>query len=518
MTEIVLPYDRSVVPQEKSWDCGPASTQVVLNSRGIIATEDQLISEIGTTVNGTDYVGLIERVLDVRIPDARYTSVYIDHDPATNAEKETLWDNLTRSIRAGYGVVMNWVAPPGNHPIGVKGSASPNYGSGTIWHYVPCMGFDDTPGARAVWIADPGFQPFGYWISFDQCATLIPPKGYAYADIGAPAAAPVNDAADVLMQVMGGSVNFDRYQALAPEFGAALTEIDCTTVDRIALFAAELGEESGGLRWQEEIASGAEYENRCSDLGNCSPGDGVRYKGRDFIQVTGKSNYTRLSQWAFGRGLVPSSTFFVDNPAALATDTYAFLGAIWFWTAHNLNDYADRGDIVGASEVINGGDHGLDDRIARWNRARAMGNQLLTLIQNGDDMATVPQDQWTRALFLLEQIAGVYRPSMSLLSHVGEGNVNTCAGFSQTGDGLTHPQFLEFATKYGHVESYELLLENAGADLTAHPEKAASAQVAINMLADLKAANPARYTAALAQIEQTKPTVLQQFINAQKGK
>jgi hypothetical protein len=44
------------------------------------------------------------------------------------------------------------------------------------------MGYDDTPGARAVWIADSGFWPFGYWCGFDQVATLIPPKGYTYAD------------------------------------------------------------------------------------------------------------------------------------------------------------------------------------------------------------------------------------------------------------------------------------------------------------------------------------------------
>jgi hypothetical protein len=50
MTEKVLPYDHDIVPQEKPWDCGPASAQVVLNSRNIIRTEDDLIQEIGTTV------------------------------------------------------------------------------------------------------------------------------------------------------------------------------------------------------------------------------------------------------------------------------------------------------------------------------------------------------------------------------------------------------------------------------------------------------------------------------------
>jgi hypothetical protein len=47
------------------------------------------------------------------------------------------------------------------------------------------MGYDDDASNRAVWIADSGFRPFGYWISFDQFATLIPPKGYAYSTAAA---------------------------------------------------------------------------------------------------------------------------------------------------------------------------------------------------------------------------------------------------------------------------------------------------------------------------------------------
>lgn len=189
MAERVLPYDRTVVPQETGYWCGPAATQVILNTRGIFVNESDLARQIGTTTAGTDYVGLIERALDQRIPDAQYTSVYIETDPPTQKQKDQLWANIVNSINAGYGVVMNWVAPPSNYPRGVKGSVSPAYRGGTVFHYVACMGYDDNPAARAVWIADSGFQPQGYWISFDQCATLIPPKGYCYAAV-APAAQP----------------------------------------------------------------------------------------------------------------------------------------------------------------------------------------------------------------------------------------------------------------------------------------------------------------------------------------
>lgn len=203
MTERVLPYDRNIVPQETGYWCGPASTQVVLNSLGINIPESQLAREIGTHTGGTDHIGLIERVLDQRAPHHRYTSVQMPNDPPTQSQKARLWDDLTRSINAGCGVVMNWVAPPNNYPRGVKGSVSPAYSGGTVYHYVAAMGYDDTPGFRAVWIADSGFRPFGYWVDFEQCARLIPPKGYCYAAATTPAPAPAPPKAPALTKADG---------------------------------------------------------------------------------------------------------------------------------------------------------------------------------------------------------------------------------------------------------------------------------------------------------------------------
>lgn len=182
MTTRVLPYDRNITPQDTGYWCGPASAQVVLNTRRKVVDEATLARECRTTQNGTDYVGLIEKVLDVRLPEGRYTSVYLEHDPISQDEKDRLWWNLVRSIDNGYGVVMNWVAPPGNKPRGVNGSPNPSYGGGTTYHYVSAMGWTDE-GTRAIWIADSGFRPFGYWCAFDQVATLIPPKGYCFADL-----------------------------------------------------------------------------------------------------------------------------------------------------------------------------------------------------------------------------------------------------------------------------------------------------------------------------------------------
>jgi hypothetical protein len=182
MTEVVLNYDSNIVPQETGYWCGPASAQVCLNIRGVFVDEYTLAQECGTDEGGTDWVGMIEGSLDSRLPEANYTSVMSNSDPPSQQDKDRFWDGLKRSIDNGYGVICNWVSPPGNHPVGIKGSASPDYGGGTIYHYVTAAGYDDE-GAKAVWIADSGFWPWGYWVSFDQCASLIPPKALCYANL-----------------------------------------------------------------------------------------------------------------------------------------------------------------------------------------------------------------------------------------------------------------------------------------------------------------------------------------------
>jgi predicted chitinase len=157
----------------------------------------------------------------------------------------------------------------------------------------------------------------------------------------------------------------------------ALRLAGCTTVKRAAMFCAQVGEESISLTAPTELASGAEYEGR-ADLGNTHPGDGVRFKGRGFIQITGRSNYGELSRWAHAKGLVPSATYFIDHPGQLATDEYVWLGPIWYWTvARSMNHFADAEDIEGATRAVNGGLNGLADRTNRWHVCLKLGNAIL---------------------------------------------------------------------------------------------------------------------------------------------
>jgi putative chitinase len=100
------------------------------------------------------------------------------------------------------------------------------------------------------------------------------------------------------------------------------------TPEREAAFLAQIGHESGQLRYVEELASGAAYEWR-KDLGNTQPGDGKRFKGRGLIQITGRKNYQQISD-AWG-------VDFIANPALLATPEYAVKSACWWYKNNVLN-------------------------------------------------------------------------------------------------------------------------------------------------------------------------------------
>lgn len=188
-SEKLLNYSRGPVgaydgvAQQRSWDCGPASVQIILQANGINVDEQTLIDKIGTTVNGTNHAGLACPVLNEYLPGSGYVPVWLPREPVPGDQVEALWSHITKSVDAGRGVLLNFEAPPNNFPKGSNGSSSPEYrGFNTIFHYVAGMGYaTDDFGNRHVWIADPGFRPFGYYITLQQCATLIVPHAYAWA-------------------------------------------------------------------------------------------------------------------------------------------------------------------------------------------------------------------------------------------------------------------------------------------------------------------------------------------------
>jgi putative chitinase len=124
-----------------------------------------------------------------------------------------------------------------------------------------------------------------------------------------------------------------------------LHEFGIDNPQRMRMFLAQIGHESGYLQYVQELASGKAYEGR-ADLGNTSPGDGVRYKGRGLIQITGKRNYA-LAGLALDLPLL-------EKPELLEEPLAAARSAGWFWKNNNLNSLADAGLFKELSYRING--------------------------------------------------------------------------------------------------------------------------------------------------------------------
>lgn len=252
--EAVIKYSRSAigaydgVAQQRSWDCGPASAQIILQAAGVLRDEQYLIDRIGTTVNGTNHSGLITPVLNDLLPGSGYTTVWLTKEPVPRTQVEALWKNVKKSIDGSRGAIFNFVAPPGNFPRATRGGVSPEYrGTNTIYHYVACMGYaDDGPGGRHFWIADPGFRPFGYWCSLEQVATLIVPHSYAYASTAAaaPAPPPAPPAPRPALPVDRPNVSFtDTLEELLTEWNA-IEYGDMGAIESIVK-AAQAGDDHG---------------------------------------------------------------------------------------------------------------------------------------------------------------------------------------------------------------------------------------------------------------------------------
>lgn len=155
------------------------------------------------------------------------------------------------------------------------------------------------------------------------------------------------------------AANIDKY---LPHLNDTMQSFEINTPLRQAHFLAQLAHESGSLKYVREIASGEAYEGR-KDLGNTHPGDGVRFKGRGLIQLTGRTNYEQFAR------VVPEADI-MNHPERIENPDLACLVAGWFWSEHALNDIADRDDVVRITKIINGGRNGLAERMEYLNKAK----------------------------------------------------------------------------------------------------------------------------------------------------
>jgi putative chitinase len=168
---------------------------------------------------------------------------------------------------------------------------------------------------------------------------------------------------DALLAIMakGDSSTIKTYLTLLK---TALSKYQINTPLRMAHFLAQVGHESLSLKYTRELASGVAYEGR-ADLGNTQKGDGVRFKGRGLIQITGRDNYAKYGTYA------KLDLLKKGNEELIATKPkYALDASLWFWDVRKLNSHADADDLRAITRRVNGGYNGLAERQDYLSRAK----------------------------------------------------------------------------------------------------------------------------------------------------
>ena len=104
------------------------------------------------------------------------------------------------------------------------------------------------------------------------------------------------------------------------------------------------------------------YANRMGN-GDEKSGEGFLYRGRGFLQITGKINYFQLAN--------DTDIDCLNNPDILLQEVNAIVSAIWFWNKKGLNKFADKDDVLTITKRINGGVNGLTHRkelLTKWKK------------------------------------------------------------------------------------------------------------------------------------------------------
>jgi putative chitinase len=200
--------------------------------------------------------------------------------------------------------------------------------------------------------------------------------------------APVKSVGGLKLEALRGHVP-DAVIAQIPDTAA---KFEINTPLRLAHFLAQCGHESGGFRLTKEnlnysakglngtfkkyfptLESAQPYERKPEKIANKvyggrmgngpeSSGDGAKFCGRGYIQLTGKDNYT-----AFGKSINEDMS---ANPEKVAS-SYALLSAAWFFNKNKLHIMADGGAsdavVTSITKRVNGGTIGLPDRIKHFN-------------------------------------------------------------------------------------------------------------------------------------------------------
>lgn len=149
------------------------------------------------------------------------------------------------------------------------------------------------------------------------------------------------------------------FSALVESFNYTPAALLTTFGRRVTNYQASMLGRANGKPARQEAIANLVYNNR---LGNKAAGDGWKYRGRGLIQITGLNNYRDC-----GNGL---KLDLVTSPELLEKDINAARSAAWFYASKGCLKYTD--DLVRITQIINGGQNGLDDRRVRYAKAKAV--------------------------------------------------------------------------------------------------------------------------------------------------
>jgi predicted chitinase len=145
------------------------------------------------------------------------------------------------------------------------------------------------------------------------------------------------------------------------ELNACLKRFNITTTSRIRHFLAQTGHESGGGKWKKELSDGWYLEGR-TDIGNTEAGDGPRFKGAGYIQLTGRYNYQKFADYIDDQRVMEGVDY--------VSQKYPFTSAGYWWESNGMNSLCDTDPSVEQVTLrVNGGYNGLEDRKAYFGRA-----------------------------------------------------------------------------------------------------------------------------------------------------
>ncbi len=169
-----------------------------------------------------------------------------------------------------------------------------------------------------------------------------------------------------LLKICPTVKNPDKWSVLLT---MAFEDYEIDTKNRQAMFLAQTLHESGGFKFLREIWGPTpwqvKYEGHAG-LGNTQVGDGKKFMGRGLIQLTGRYNYQRFSEWI-------GNPEILDHPELVEEPAMAIISAIWFWIKKDLNKYADSDNIEGCTKVVNGSKMlGLEERRKYYERGKVV--------------------------------------------------------------------------------------------------------------------------------------------------